>query len=306
MTMEVTFEDLVTSPQSILGARGEYLAQWKRFIGFPASGDVESKGEAYFNRARKVAEEAAMRPFLISIGAGRECPKDIKGRVLNVSKVGLTYGLTDEMLADETQRERMARWPIATELLDVYEVVGTPHLIDDLGLPDKRILDRAFDRVIGFEERPEKIIELWEALRGYKLQLLDLPPLGNHAEPIKPAQYSRGAIAAITAEEGKRIAREVRVVERSSELAREARKWNRELNGGSLVCEGCSFSDEMDGMFDVHHVVPLMVGVRATTLSDLAVLCPLCHRWVHRKGNGQTDPLPLAALKAARNEKTTN
>lgn len=99
--------------------------------------------------------------------------------------------------------------------------------------------------------------------------------------------------------EAHKIYREVQVFERSSALTKEARRLNREANGGVLVCSGCDFTDDLDGLFDVHHMVPLMLGVRETTPSDLTVLCPTCHRRAHWKGRHVWDPLSLDELRTA-------
>jgi hypothetical protein len=39
-----------------------------------------------------------------------------------------------------------------------------------------------------------------------------------------------------------------------------------------------SIHREISGMLDVHHIIPIELGERKTSLSDLTVLCPLCHR----------------------------
>jgi hypothetical protein len=59
---------------------------------------------------------------------------------------------------------------------------------------------------------------------------------------------------------------------------------------GSLVCEGCGFVSrstypglEAD-LCEIHHRLPLAAGAAPveTSLNDLAVLCPNCHRAIHR------------------------
>jgi hypothetical protein len=66
------------------------------------------------------------------------------------------------------------------------------------------------------------------------------------------------------------------------------------LPDGRLPCEACGFvaRDQYSGidgdLCEVHHRQPLAAAVAtvATSLEDLAILCPNCHRAIHR-----TDPL---------------
>jgi 5-methylcytosine-specific restriction protein A len=291
------FQDVVTGPEQLMGVKAVFGVLTGRAMCFGSRGDARLKDRGYFQSARVSAEYAAERPMLVTIGGGADCQPGIEGRVLNVAKVSKVYGETPVFYKDPVDLERLARWPVATALLDVYEVEGQPRLVEDLGLPDRTILTNAFDLVV----RPENKVEaLWEALRDVPLHLADLPPLVNFREPDRVTLVGSIPPMRISREEGRFLVKEVQEYERRSDLAKLARATNRDANGGVLVCEACGFSDELDGMFDVHHLVPLMLGVRETTPSDLAVLCPLCHRWAHRKGDGQTNPLPMIELVKAR------
>lgn len=293
----VPFEEVVTSADQLMGVKAVFGAIHGRAMCFGSRGSADLKDKGYFQSARITAGYAADRPFMIAIGAGDECPPELLGRVLNVARVSKVFGETPIFYTDPEDRQRLARWPVATALLDVYEVGGQPHLVDDLGLPDRSILNNAYDLVV----RPgDKVDALWEGLRGIDLNLLDLPPLPNFREPDQVTLVGSFLPKKVSQEEGRKVYREVQIYERKSTLAKEARRQNREANDGKLVCRGCDFSDELDGLFDVHHLVPLMLGSRETTLSDLAVLCPTCHRWAHRKGRSVIDPLSLGELRAAR------
>jgi 5-methylcytosine-specific restriction protein A len=71
---------------------------------------------------------------------------------------------------------------------------------------------------------------------------------------------------------------------------------------GRLACEVCDFEsaeaygDDLAGVIDVHHVVPLSkLGETETRLDDLALLCPTCHRVLHKHRRHVT-PTELRAL----------
>lgn len=92
----------------------------------------------------------------------------------------------------------------------------------------------------------------------------------------------------VGAEEGAALYRMHRRLERNRALVR--RKRDRVLaETGRLTCEVCDFESgevfgpEAGGVIDVHHVVPLhQIGKSRTRLADLALVCPTCHRVIHR------------------------
>lgn len=76
--------------------------------------------------------------------------------------------------------------------------------------------------------------------------------------------------------------------ERSSKL-RKAKLESVTAGGGVIRCEVCLFDfaktygDLGEGFIEIHHVLPLHEsGPVLTRLEDLALLCPNCHRMIHR------------------------
>lgn len=90
------------------------------------------------------------------------------------------------------------------------------------------------------------------------------------------------------ADEGRLLFRRHRARERDRRLV--AKKRAAVLKStGKLACEVCGldatalYGPVADGVVDVHHVVPLhQAGESRTRLSDLAIVCPTCHRVLHR------------------------
>ena len=72
---------------------------------------------------------------------------------------------------------------------------------------------------------------------------------------------------------------------------------------GKLICEACACVPEDDyqglDLIEAHHRIPLSRGVRETKPSDFAMLCPNCHRAVHRLINDGLEP-ELALIKVKR------
>jgi 5-methylcytosine-specific restriction protein A len=88
------------------------------------------------------------------------------------------------------------------------------------------------------------------------------------------------------APEGRILFREHRRYERDRKLV--AKKKAAVLKRtGRLACEVCDFESseayDVEGVIDVHHVVPLhKIGESVTTMNDLALVCPTCHRVLHK------------------------
>lgn len=78
--------------------------------------------------------------------------------------------------------------------------------------------------------------------------------------------------------------------ERDGRLPKLAKQWFRESHGGNLFCEACSHNPEVSVGIDVieaHHRVPLseIEKPTETKISDFIMLCPNCHRTIHKIEN---------------------
>jgi hypothetical protein len=190
--------------------------------------------------------------------------------VLELVRVTGVFGETKAFVRDPDLMGRLAQWPVAVVLSEVYRIEGEPLLIKDLGFADKNILNNAYD---GVRRDETYMAQLWEALRNHEVtrrwDVLPLPGFRDQAE-------------------------------RDPALAKAVKALNRARNGGRIVCEGCDFSDESGALFDAHHRDPLGKGPRWSKPESFAVLCPTCHRWCHCKAVDVLQPLAIPVLRAAR------
>jgi len=91
--------------------------------------------------------------------------------------------------------------------------------------------------------------------------------------------------------EGRVLFRVHRARERNRALVRK-KKSKVKAETGRLACEVCDvdfgerYGELGDGFIECHHRLPLSKasGRRRTYLSDLALVCPNCHRMLHRSG----------------------
>jgi 5-methylcytosine-specific restriction protein A len=67
---------------------------------------------------------------------------------------------------------------------------------------------------------------------------------------------------------------------------------------GRLSCDNCGFDPatkivntavKARSLLDVHHMNPLDEGIRYTTQADFCLLCPNCHRFMHRLARTLSD-----------------
>lgn len=293
----IRFADLVSSPAALMGVKAVWGKSNEPVMCFGSRGDAKAKDRGHFQQARLTAEKAVERPFLLTIGGGEQVGADLRGRVLELVRVSGAYGETSALVHDPVLRERLAQWPVAVMLTEVYRVVGDPLLIDDLGFPDRRVLMNAYD---GVRSDDQDIEALWTALKDWPVELrLDVLPPSDFRDPGKP-QLCGSLYPKLTATEGKRRYRLAVDAERDPKLKRQAKQLNRDRHGGVLICEACDFTDGDERLFDAHHLLPVAAGERETHVGHLAILCPTCHRWAHAKGPSIYEPMPVEHIRASR------
>lgn len=279
--------DVVESPERLLGVKAVWGPTLHPIISF--GGDED---KIAYKRLRTWAQRAHKKeaPFVLLIGGGSEADADATGRVLEVIELGNTIGRTSLFTNDEA----LARWPYSIFLRSIWTAAGWPRLVEDLGFPDRTILSGSMDGIV----RPEGIDSLWERLRDHDLIRGTLPVVPNFVDGDKVVIASKFLPKpTLGSEEGARRYRAALEAERDPALAREAKRQNAERNNGQCVCEACGCSNTSTALFDVHHCNPVYAGIRKTVVSDLAVLCPTCHRIAHVMAEKKWLPLPVAEIR---------
>jgi 5-methylcytosine-specific restriction protein A len=295
----LTFGEVAESIDQIMGVKAVWGTSSEPVMCFGSRGDEGAKDRLHFMQARSAAEKAIARPYLVTIGGGERVSGELRGRVLELVRVTGVYGETKAFVRDPGLLSLLAQWPVATVLSEVYGIEGQPHLVDDLGFPDRAILANAYDGVLRDEERLE---QLWKVLKDRPVtRRWDIRPLPGFRDPGK-VQLCGSLYPNVpsSSSEGRRILQEVKVAERDRELSKSVKEQNRCRNGGQIVCDGCDLRDETRALFDAHHLDPLGTGPRWSKPENFAVLCPTCHRWAHCKANDVLQPLSISDLRAVR------
>lgn len=129
---------------------------------------------------------------------------------------------------------------------------------------------------------------VWAAWASRPAELATLVAAIRANARVSGVDRETGEDEEFLAPEGRILYRLHRRYERDRRLV--SRKKAQMLKGtGKLACEVCdfdtasAFGPAIADVLEVHHVAPLhKIGQSITGLSDLAVVCPTCHRVVHR------------------------
>jgi 5-methylcytosine-specific restriction protein A len=293
------FEEVAKSVEQIMGVKAVWGRSSEPVMCFGSRGDEKAKDRAHFMQARNTAEKSIAMPYLITIGGGEHVGPELRGRVLEMVRVTGVFGETKAFVRDPDLLVRLAQWPVAVVLSEVYRIEGEPLLINDLGFQDRSILANAYDGVLRDDQR---VKQLWGSLRDRPVtRRWDVQPLPGFYDPGKVQMYgSSYPRVPASSSEGKRIWKEMQIKERDRTLSRAVKGQNRARNNGVVICEACDLADESGALFDAHHLDPLGKGPRWSSVESFAVLCPTCHRWAHCKATDILQPIPISELRAAR------
>lgn len=285
------FSQLVPSLDQLMGVKAVFRQVSSFVLCFGGRGDPSSKG--YYSLPAAAAKKVSDHPFIITIGGGKNVPPENEGRVIDLVRLSPIYGPTALLLSDPEEVRRLAQWPVAIALREVWRFMAMPRLIEDLGFDDRTILAGAQDGII----RPQQIAQLYDLLKNFELVPAKLPTGANFFDDGTPRLVSTKlpSVPAAAKEEGKRYWKLQQLTERDATLSREAKRLNA-LKHGTFTCEACGFANADPAMFDAHHPSPLAVGIRTTFAEHLEILCPTCHRRAHRSPD-RLRPVPLLDLK---------
>ncbi len=294
-----TVGSIVGNVDLLMGVKAVFGRSAAPVMCFGSHGNEKTKDRGHFSLARRAAEKAIEQPYLVTIGGGDDVPSELDGRVLEVVRITGAFGETKAFVHDANYLQRLTRWPVAVLVSEIYQILGEPHLVDDLEFSNRQILANAYD---GIRRDDVEINRLWNALRQYEVRRRwDIKSLPSFRDPRKVQMYgTMYPKTLVGSAEGAKIWKEQQLLERDRRLSRDAKDANRSVNHGVLVCEACSFSNANSALFDAHHLEPLACGARESRVDDFAVLCPTCHRWAHVNGIDRLQPLPIMEIKVAR------
>ncbi len=265
---------------------------------------IQSQFEGGFVLERVASAFGAPNPAFLNdprVVADREHHAKFADSLTHIHKLRMT-SLPLETVIGKEEFERLqdawakpnerTRWSVAFPIVQRFEIVGAPKA-RDVFTPDmwtrlfqsqnaglRRLDDEARAQIANLEilelEAPNFWIAVDQEILAAELSDVSKDNLTNMSRDL------RGAL------EGETEERKVKLIRRVAKLADDFAKMRART--GSLHCDDCRFDPSARpdlaqirarSCFDVHHKNPLAEGKRLTTLDDLALLCPTCHRIEH-------------------------
>ncbi|RXT40266.1 hypothetical protein [Bradyrhizobium betae] len=213
------------------------------------------------------------------------------------------YEELQNMWADGDKRYR---WSVAFPIIESYALV--PHRYANAVLSPE-----AMARVFGHPSGTLRPLNDDERSQIAELEIEPRPTVNawigieDEAKMAEQSQINSDTVKlingdlALAALEGMSEEQKAKVRRRAAWLAE--RFVRRRAKSGQLVCDNCNF-DPADkaahttvtarSLLDVHHMNPLEEGIRYTTEADFCLVCPNCHRFMHRLARTLTDPMEKA------------
>lgn len=312
--MSIKVKDL---PAPINAAKADWLAG-TTWIGFtPTSGDSSSRAGCQSTIQRQFGKGYVLEYITEQFSqpnpgfendpdylAERKAHSEQAGRLIAVHKLRYTSRSLEEIIGKEefqhlqdmwAQGGKRWRWSVAFPIVETYRIVGQPKAKEVLGEEGYRRL---------FAHSSATLRPLNDAERA-SLADLDLTPLAaNNAWIAVEDEFLNAELSYIpkqierhieqdlarNALEGMTEERKAKVRKRAAWLA--DRFVRARIKAGTLTCDDCEFDPALcfpgggvrpRSLIDVHHKHPLEEGVRYTTLTDFALLCPTCHRIEHAR-----------------------
>ena len=188
------------------------------------------------------------------------------------------------------------RWSVAFPIIEAWEIVGWPKARDVLGLEAARRTCEQLSvglKPLNDDDRarlaPLKIVPIHLPADGVAARhFIDRVQQenkinGRQADALSPGD--RGLLEDYSAIEGLPKAAVRRVVQRDHRLIKLVK------DKGPLKCRACTYDPAERGanprqaraILEAHHLCPMQLGERMSTIEDLVLLCPTCHREVHQE-----------------------
>lgn len=198
------------------------------------------------------------------------------------------------------------RWTVAFPIIESYEIIDPPLAKNVLSAHAmKRVFGHPSGtlRPINDEERnmianlPIKLlptINVWHGIED-EAKMAKMSDLNANLERKIAQDVDTGALEGLSEEQ------KIMVRKRAALLAQ--RFSSRRAKAGTLTCDKCGFDPRSlanhtavapRSLLDVHHMNPLEEGLRYTTEADFCLVCPNCHRFMHRLAALCTDPADKA------------
>ena len=184
------------------------------------------------------------------------------------------------------------RWSVAFPIVESFKIIGAPKARDVFSVAVFRrhfqyttavlrpLDDEARSELAELEIVASPAQNLWIILED-EAKIAEMSEIDPWLQELIGADLA-GAL------EGESEERRTRARKRAAWLANKF--YLERKRRGKVFCDDCGFDprdvkdiprNRLRSCLDVHHKDPLAEGIRLTTISDFALLCPTCHRIEH-------------------------
>jgi 5-methylcytosine-specific restriction protein A len=226
-----------------------------------------------------------------------------KGRFIAVHKLRHSSRPLVEILGQEefsrlqdmwAQGQKRWRWSVAFPIVESFDIVGKPRAAEVLSQASYRRLyahSSATLRPLNDDERrqiqdlqlsPRPALNSWIAIED-EFAAAEASDIPRNVQRLIDNDLGLAAL------EGETEEQKAKRKKRAAWLAN--RFVLKRVREKALHCDLCPFDPstvlnaahlKLRSALDVHHKFPLEEGIRYTTISDFALLCPTCHRMEHQ------------------------
>jgi 5-methylcytosine-specific restriction protein A len=304
-------------PAPITASKADWLAG-TTWIGFsPPSDDLQSRNDCSRTIQRQFGEGYIIEYITEQFSqpnpgfendpdylAEREAHKEQAGRFIGIHRLRYSSRPLEAILGADgykklqdmwAQGGKRWRWSVAFPIIESYRIVGQPKAKEVLGDAGYRRLfahssatlrplnDAEQASLADLDLEPVTANNAWIAIED-EFQNAELSDIPKQTERDIERDMAGNALEGMTEE------RKAKVRKRAAWLA--DRFVRARVKAGTLTCDDCGFDPALcfpgrgvrpRSLIDVHHKHPLEEGVRYTTVSDFALLCPTCHRIEHAR-----------------------
>jgi len=242
--------------------------------------------------------------------AEKAAHKEVAGKLLAVHRLWPSSRPLKAIVGDQEFKElqdmwadgeKRYRWSVAFPIVESFALVPPRYANEVLS---RQAMIRLFAHPSGTlrplnDDERQQIAELEIEARptvNAWIGIADEAKMAEQSEINAGTTRLINADMALAALEGMTEEQKVLIRKRAAWLA--DRFVRNRARAGQLSCDNCGFDPaskiantavKARSLLDVHHMNPLDEGVRKTTEADFCLLCPNCHRFMHRLAGTLSD-----------------
>ena len=239
----------------------------------------------------------------------------VAGKFLAIHRLRASPRSLKEILGDEEFEQlqdmwadggKRYRWSVAFQIIESFAIVP-PRDANEVLSRDaatrlfahpsgtlRPLNDEEREQISTLEIEPRRAANAWIGIDD-EIAMADKSEINRQTQNLINVDMRFSALEGLTEE------RRAMLRKRAAWIA--DRFLRSRMRSGRLICDSCGFDPSIKiantkvtarSLLDVHHMNPLDEGIRYTTEADFCLVCPSCHRFMHRLATTLSDPTEKA------------